>query len=162
MYWSSSRSCCGDRFNCSSMCSIEKSSATNPRSFCLFASGRVLPARVANLLSSTFCVIRTARPFWASAMGPTRVERIRMVRMRVEGFGKKRKRDGVGRMVTPCTAEFCQGLGKHYPRFLPVRASYPVAGLYEQEQIGGIVMTVWCRRLEDRACPELSRRECPP
>ena len=63
MNFSSSRSWSGERLNKSSRCSIKRLSGTRPRSYFAFASGRVLPPSVTNLLSSTVCVIRTGRTF---------------------------------------------------------------------------------------------------
>ena len=74
------------------MCSIARLSATNPRSFCLFASGRVLPASVTNLLSSTVWVIRIGAPLCACAMGPARTKR--EARIRVAKIGVKKLNEG--------------------------------------------------------------------
>src|SRR5208282_582878 len=59
MNWTRACSRSGARFNCRSICSIGRLSATAPRSFSALASGRVLPASVIRFPSSTFCVMRT-------------------------------------------------------------------------------------------------------
>ena len=64
------RSCSGERFNWRIMSNC-RSSETSPRSFLMFASGRVFPASRTSLLSSSACVINGRRPaVWAMPMAP--------------------------------------------------------------------------------------------